>query len=235
MRNAVGDPGRLVVGRRAGNDNLDELGRPFAVAHDRLRSCCATSSSAARNAGSRGSSRPSIGARPLAPVATRMRESLVDVSPSTVMRLNDASAIAAVSSCHKVGATATSVAMKRAWSPYSAGSCLRLGNAGHGDRPAVQFDQARDGLRHGVRRHDRFRRLRPVRSSQPLQRRWQSCQQPWHGQRFHDHAGGKGQHLRSLAAQQPCHLGASRARIGQPGRPGSGIGATRVDDQARMP
>jgi hypothetical protein len=49
---------------------------------------------------------------PLWPVAIRMKESLVEVSPSTLMQLNDSSAASRSSCCSSGAATPASVAMK---------------------------------------------------------------------------------------------------------------------------
>ena len=50
--------------------------------------------------------------QPDAPVAMTTKESLVDVSPSTVMQLNEASAASLASFCNKAGAIPASVATK---------------------------------------------------------------------------------------------------------------------------
>src|SRR5439155_1199395 len=53
-----------------------------------------------------------MGSWPALPVAIRTKLSLVEVSPSTVMRLNEASAISQASDCSSSGAMAASVAIK---------------------------------------------------------------------------------------------------------------------------
>ena len=73
---------------------------------------CATCVSAACRACPSALSKLLIGALPALPVAAMMKESLVEVSPSTVTALKDASATRRVSSCISAGATAASVAIK---------------------------------------------------------------------------------------------------------------------------
>src|SRR4029079_1757989 len=128
------DPVALGVVAPAVDDDGDELGRSLAVPHDRLRqlhgrelqrtvlrarrspiagaSGTATSSSASCSGGRRGSSERAIGAIAALPVATMTKLSLVEVSPSIVMRLNDAAATLAASSPSSIPSSGASVAMK---------------------------------------------------------------------------------------------------------------------------
>ena len=114
----------------------DELGGAFAVAHDRLRKL-------RRHRDHRVAQRAALGrlrasrcaAWPARCVAISMNESLVDVSPSTVMRLKLARPLRAPAPAAAAGAIAASVATKPSivamFGPDHAGA---LGDAGDGDR-----------------------------------------------------------------------------------------------------
>ena len=91
----------------------DELRRAFAVAHDGLRQLL-------RHVEQRLRARRAVAAVEIAEscalpawcVAMSTKESLVEVSPSMVMRLKDSSAASFTSACISPGAMAASVAMK---------------------------------------------------------------------------------------------------------------------------
>ncbi len=78
-----------------------------------------------------------------------------------------------------------------------------LADAGHGHGAAAELHGQRRGLGHGIRRHDRLGGIGPAVGPRVGQRRRQRRLDPLVRQRFHDHAGGKRQHLLGAAAEQP--------------------------------
>ena len=121
----------------------DELGRAFAVAHDRLRETCARRrrcTLAGRRRAARLVDDRGAGARP---VAMTTKESLVDVSPSTVMQLKELVGGLATSRCSSAGARPRRRWRRsRASSPCSAGSFRRPCDAGHRDGAAAESRSA---------------------------------------------------------------------------------------------
>ena len=75
-------------------------------------SCCATANTASRSKAPSADSSWVIGVLPARCVAINTKESLVEVSPSIVMRLKERSAASSTSPCISCGAMAASVAMK---------------------------------------------------------------------------------------------------------------------------
>ena len=111
MRDRIGHLTGFMLCGRLLDAHLDKLGRAFTIAHDRLRKFARN---IGQRLGKRGKGRCAadsirIGPRPVAIVT---KESLVEVSPSIVMQLNDRSATCCVSCCSNGAAIAASVAMK---------------------------------------------------------------------------------------------------------------------------
>ena len=78
-------------------------------------------------------------------------------------------------------------------------------------RPSI-VDLARRGLGHRVGGHDRLGRRGPVRPATGRPARRQAGLDAIDGQRLHDHAGGKRQHLRVLEVEQRRRGGARAPR-----------------------
>jgi hypothetical protein len=92
---------RLALGGVAAAFDLDgdELGGAFAVAHDGLGQFGATEVTASASRRPSALSSDSISALPAVPEAISMKESLVEVSPSTVMQLKLRSAASRTRAC----------------------------------------------------------------------------------------------------------------------------------------
>ena len=100
----------------------------------------------------------------------------------------------------------------------------------HGPPAHLHLHASRFG--HGVGGHDAFCRLGPVGGLRIGQRSWQACHNAVHGQRLHDHAGRKRQHLRGHTVQQRSQGLARLTCMGQARCARARIGVARVDDQS---
>src|SRR6476469_7844732 len=107
MRNGIRDLTTFAFVPAALDAHSDELGRAFDDAHDRMP---ATSVNARSNAAYALLFSSTIRGTRARPVAITTKESLVDVSPSTVMQLKEASAAALTARSSALALTGASVA-----------------------------------------------------------------------------------------------------------------------------
>ena len=173
-----------------------------------------------------------ISALPAWPVAISTKESLVEVSPSTVTQLKDSSATSFTSRSSSGWAIAASVATKP-----SMVAMLGLIMPAPLLMPvtviavAANADFSRRALGDGVGGHDGVGGLEPAVGLECGLAGRQAGGDALGGQRLHDDAGGEGQHLRRVAAEQLRDGGAARVGRGQPRLAGAGVGDAGVDDQ----
>jgi hypothetical protein len=164
-----------------------------------------------------------------------MKESLVEVSPSTVMQLNDSSAASRSSCCSSAAAMPASVAMK----PSMVAMFGRIMPAPllmpvMVMRPAVDLEAPRGGFGDRVGGHDGVRgacqwsaRRSAIQAGRPAIRRST-------GKRFEDHAGREGQHLAVIDSQQLAEGGAGFGRRLQPCSPVPALATPVLMTSARM-
>jgi uncharacterized DUF497 family protein len=160
------------------------------------------------------------------------KESLVEVSPSTVMQLKLWSAASFASCASRPAANPASVATK----PSMVAMLGRIMPAPLLMPVTVMIlppssMTARGGLGHGVGGHDGVRRRVPVVGRKIGLRRRQPGDQALHRQVFEDHAGRKRQHLGALQPSSSRHGIAGLARRAHALLAGRGIGDAGIDHQ----
>jgi len=106
---------------------------------------------------------------------------------------------------------------------------LRHPRYGHGF--AAKTQPARAGLGHGVGGHDRLGRARPVRFAAIGKGARQRRNDALHRQGLHDHAGGKRQDLRTVAAERGREFDTTAARARQAVLAGAGIRVAGIHQQ----
>ena len=195
-------------------------------------SCTDTATTASRSARPSADASDSMRAWPARCVAISTNESLVDVSPSTVMRLKLASAASRTSDCnarrrdHRVGGDEAQ--HRRHVGSDHAGA---LGDAADRDRAAIDRKLSRRRLGQRVGGHDAFGRIEPGIGLERAHCRRQAGLEAVDRQRFHDHAGRERQHLPCLHADQAGQRFAAAPGTGQAIGAGAGVGVAGIDHQ----
>jgi len=90
------------------------------------------------------------------PFAKTTSMSLVLISPSTVIRLNDMFTASVNAFCNTSGVTAASVVIRPNTLPYWDRSCRRLGHASEANRYTPYFNHIPTGFYKRICRHDRL-------------------------------------------------------------------------------
>ena len=230
MGDGVGDPQAFLARCALGDLHRHELGRPLAVAHDRLGEFRAELGQRGRESLKRavvigdGGTRYAGGHEHAAVVGRRVAVD-GDAVEGDVHRLHE-STLKQRLGHGSVGRDETQHG--RHVRPDHA---RPLGDAGQRDLGAVDIDSSRCPLRHGVRSHDAVRRLDPAVGAQRRQRIRQARLDPVHRQGFADDARGKRQHLLGPASGERRQFGAAAPRVVQTGVARAGIGIARVDQQ----
>ncbi len=187
------------------------------------------SASAAENR-SRSGPRPSMGRAPDRPLASAITQSLVDMSPSTVMVLKLSSTAPVSAACSTVGEIAASVAMKHsivAICGWIIPDPLAMATIWIG-RPSM-LDRARRQLGAQVGGPDRLGRGQRIAAQRRRQRRHR-CPHALDRQRRADGPRRRGQDLLGRDPQRLGRRHGDRALVDRAARPGQRVGVAAVGD-----